>query len=220
MDFEPTAKLYCSFMDEIKQRVQVLGDILAIKYPLPRGVAAELCHLQLRFICELIALGCLVAHGDIQDVRKELEKQYHPREILKRLEGLHPSFYPVPGNQKTDPGTGAVLGLEIIKDGFLTKPELLSLYGMCGDVLHLGSLKSVLAESKTSWEPEKIAGWRDKIVRLLNHHQIQLFDSPDQLWVIMAGAGDNKVHFSLMHSTEASTPLKGVPRIQILPHKD
>jgi hypothetical protein len=64
-DPKATIELYCGLMEEIKIRQQVISTILERKLSLPVRVAHELCYLQLRMICELIAIGCLVAHGDI-----------------------------------------------------------------------------------------------------------------------------------------------------------
>ncbi len=40
--------------------------------------------------------------------------------------------------------------------------------------------------------------WIDKIIKLLNHHQIQTAQPDKQLWVLMHGKDDGKVHFALM----------------------
>jgi hypothetical protein len=62
---------YCALMEEIKRRGEAIritaSGQLADRIP-PR-MAEELCYLQLRMICELIALGSLVAHGDIKVTR-------------------------------------------------------------------------------------------------------------------------------------------------------
>jgi hypothetical protein len=84
-------------MEEIKQRKAVITNVLSLRVPLPKIIAFELCFLQLRMTCELIALGCLVAHGDLSAVKsKHLKKAYNPNEIIKELQRLHFDFYPVP----------------------------------------------------------------------------------------------------------------------------
>src|ERR1700689_5024190 len=86
-------------MHEIKQRTVIIGDACLGKYaPSLLPVAAlELCYLQLRMICELIALSSLLAHGDIEAVstRKTLTR-YEADWILDRLFAIHPDFYPQP----------------------------------------------------------------------------------------------------------------------------
>jgi hypothetical protein len=80
-----------------------------------------------------------------------------------------------------------------ITSGFLTKEELLQLYGECGNYLHRGTIRQLLG----SWEPAldfgKIALWNKKIVTLLNHHQIQTSQIDMQIWVLMQ-TEDGDVH--------------------------
>lgn len=60
------ASLYADLMNEVKVRIAAIdagtGGLLGA---LPAPIVQEHCYLQLRMCCELIALGCLVAHGDI-----------------------------------------------------------------------------------------------------------------------------------------------------------
>jgi len=75
---------------------------------------------------------------------------------------------------------------------------LLKLYGECGNYLHRGSIRQLL----TKWEPtldfKAISVWLDKLVKLLDHHQIQTSDPEKQLWVLMHDGKDGKVHWSVM----------------------
>jgi hypothetical protein len=107
----------------------------------------ELCYVQLRKICEVFALGCLAAHGELPDVHSKLvQKTSSADRIIKQLTNLHPLFYPVPGEQRLDPVTQKPV--EVIKrtSGFLTKDDLLSLYGECGNYLHRGSMQGASHE--------------------------------------------------------------------------
>src|SRR5262245_46244893 len=92
---------YCDLMEEIKRRLDVVSAIIAGKCgPLPKKVAEELCYLQLRMTCELIAMACRVAHGDISGTRtSSIRKRYEADWIINMLEKLHPAFYPEPSKQ-------------------------------------------------------------------------------------------------------------------------
>jgi hypothetical protein len=65
---------------------------------LPAAIVREVRFLQLRMLCELIALACLMAHGDIPAVQasKKLSKEYSADKIIGQLDALHPNFYPYP----------------------------------------------------------------------------------------------------------------------------
>ena len=54
-----TIGLYCSLMEEIKLRQHVISAVLEKQIVLPLRPAHELCYLQLRMVCELIAVACL-----------------------------------------------------------------------------------------------------------------------------------------------------------------
>jgi hypothetical protein len=198
-DLEKIAPLYASLMEEIKRRVEVSRNVLNETCPVPQMAAFELCYLQLRKICEVFALGCLVAHGDIPGVRtKLLQKTYSADLIIKQLSALHPRFYPVPSTQRLDPATQRPVEVIPITSGYLTRDDLLRLYGECGNYLHRGSIRKLL----TKWEPtldfNKINTWLDKIVKLLNHHQIQTSHPDKQLWVLMHDKDHGRVHCFVM----------------------
>ena len=57
---------YSMLMEEAKDRLSAMDIALEGKTGLSMGAIHELCFLQLRMLCELIALGCLTAHGDLE----------------------------------------------------------------------------------------------------------------------------------------------------------
>jgi hypothetical protein len=199
--------LYAKLMEEIKRRTAAIDQISENTCALPAILVFEFCYLQLRKICEVFALACLAAHGDVPAVRSKLiQKTYNADQIIKQLDKLHPRFYPVPGRQKLDPTNAIPIEVVNIASGYLTKVELLKLYGECGNYLHRGSIRQLLSR----WEPEcdfeKIRDWVRKIITLLNHHQIQLSQEDTQLWVLMQSRKDKKVHWHLMKKLDANDP--------------
>lgn len=163
--------LYTALMEETKARALSINTLTNAPHGLPPPLVREYSFLQLRMICELIALGCLVAHGDLGAAKsKALQKAYKADEILKSLEALHPNFYPVPGK----PVFGDKrLHLDDYDDDFLTKPELIALYGKCGDVLHKGSLRRLITpKSPVQHSFPEVTKWGQKILNLLSVHTI------------------------------------------------
>ena len=189
---------YCTLMEEIKRRIDVIGQLVARKIPLPLIVASELGYLQLRMVAELIAIGCLVAHGDIGGARsKKLRNAYSADFILKRLGDLHADFYPIPGKQELDPETGQPIAIHDIEEPYLTKEQLFELYGECGDFLHRGTLQDLFDGIQPTPNLSRIGKWQKRIVALLNHHQIR-FSNPDyMLCVIMQSKSDGGVSAAL-----------------------
>jgi hypothetical protein len=83
--------LYCALMEEAKHRLACIDGAIDGRTGLPYQAVVEFCFLQLRMLCELIALGCLIAHGDVNPGAK-LRKAYAADEIIGLLEKLHPFF--------------------------------------------------------------------------------------------------------------------------------
>ena len=205
-DLQKSCQTYARLMQEIKRRHSVIAEVLNQTIPMPQMAAFEFCYLQLRKICEVFALGCLAVHGDIPEVRSKLvEKTYSADQIMKRLIQIHPQFYPVPSKQTVDQVTQKPIELTPVGTGFLTKDELLTLYGECGNYLHRGTIRQLLSK----WEPtpdfEKITRWGSKLVALLSHHQIQTSQPDLQIWFLMH-AEDGNVHWSIMEKLAADDP--------------
>jgi hypothetical protein len=165
------AKLYASIMEEVKTRSFSINTITNSPNGLPSPFVREYCFLQLRMLCELIALGCLVAHGDIEATKAaSFQKAYKADEILKRLEALHPNFYPSPRKPVFGPNS---LHLADYEAEFLTKSELITFYGKCGDVLHKGSLRRLISsKSPIQNSFPDINKWGQKVLNLLSVHII------------------------------------------------
>jgi hypothetical protein len=183
--------LYASLMEEAKARMAAIDATLGGKTQLEEIFGDEFCTLQLRMLCELIALGCLVAHGDIQATQTgRLQKEYSAEKICERLEKLHADFYPHPVRQVA-PNPPHHLGLEDIVTGYLTKTELVRLVGRCGNVLHRGSAKTLLSPRVLG--PAEIAAWTLKIRTLLDIHWFALVSGEPHYLCSMTGGEDGGV---------------------------
>jgi hypothetical protein len=163
---------YGRLLEEAVIRLKTTEGLIDGRFGVPQSLVAELGYLQLRMLCEVVALCCLIAHGDIEATRTtKLQKEYSADSILKKLEHLHPNFYPHPVNISPTP-----IGhhLDRIADGFLTKNELLSLYHECGARLHRGSLAKFRSSAPRVHEVDltKLREWLLKFVVLLRSHHV------------------------------------------------
>jgi hypothetical protein len=93
---EASKYLYHSIMEEVMIRAFSINTAIKTPTKIPQPLILEYCYLQARMLCELIALGCLVAHGDITNTNYFQNKAYKADDILQQLEKLHPNFYPIP----------------------------------------------------------------------------------------------------------------------------
>lgn len=171
-------------MEEAKARAMSINALTGDQRGIPSPFVREYCYLQLRMLCELIALACLVAHGDIvASSSKELPKLYEPGKIFRRVSELHPDFYPVPCvPQRTADGWH----LAEYEKPFLRREQLETLWNDCGAILHRGSLKK-LVSSTTPFQNNfrDVNEWGQKILNLLSVHRILHREGSSGLIVFM-----------------------------------
>ena len=96
MEDQDTRKisLYAAIMEEIKFRIAAIEGLHSGKINIHSALINEMSFLQLRMICELIALGCLVAHGDIEETTS-LQRSGPPTRSSTNYLSFMPT-YPVP----------------------------------------------------------------------------------------------------------------------------
>jgi hypothetical protein len=196
---------YSMLMEEAKYRLLAIEITLKGETGLPTGAIHEFCFLQLRMLCELIALGCLTAHGDIETGK--LKGAYEADKIIRRLQKLHPEFYPLAATQtKAGPDLyDAVLR----RDGFLTKEELVKLYARCGSVLHRGSFRALSSRQYEAADFNEIASWKKKIEALLGYHAIFMSDNKTMaLFVLRNKENNDQVQWVTLEREQLMSMLK------------
>jgi len=97
---------YLDLMVEAKARILGINTLIQDQRGIPSPLVREYGVLQIRMLCEIIGLGCLVAHGDlVAKASTKLKKAYSPDEIFAALDKLHDDFFPMPIRpEKTDTG--------------------------------------------------------------------------------------------------------------------
>jgi hypothetical protein len=199
-------------MEEARFRIEAMDAALSGRLLLPDMILEEFVYLQIRLLCEIVALGCLVAHGDFtQDQLTKLRNAYDADTIIKNLAALNPTFFPRPIVMTVRPASpsepkGAVQ-LEAVPEGsFLTKDELLTLYGRTGNYLHRGKLKQLDSRPPyTAVDMPRATASARKVLGLLNQHHIR---SPDNLrhWLCALKGPDGKVMLAQAESPPPAPP--------------
>ena len=160
---------YLNILAEIKHRLDAVDHVLNGQIPIAAKVAEELCILQFRFVCELIAIGCLVLHNDLALSKSGvLAKAWNAGQIFKRLGTLHPDFYPHP----LKPDTGNKFRWETFEGNYMTKDSIIEIYDKeFGAALHRGTVRKIFKDDPPLDFP-KIQKHRIKLTNLLNRHTI------------------------------------------------
>jgi hypothetical protein len=186
--------IYANLMEEAKARIAAVDAAINGRINLPDMILEEFVYLQLRLLCEIIALGCLVAHGDLtQSKITKLRDAYDADTIVKTLETLNPTFYPLPVKltiRPPGPGDPGEVRIDDVPKGtaFLTKKDLLAIYGRTGNYLHRGKLRKLESRPPyTGVDLPTATEWAKKFVRLLDQHKIQ---SPDNKKGWLCGMND------------------------------
>lgn len=184
---QATMAFYGELMTEIKVRTV---SILSLPHTdsVPAQIVYESSYLQLRMICELIAIACLVVHGDIPATKsRKMMDTWQADKIMNRLSEIHGDFYPRPVKAQVDDK----FKIDSVTEGFLTKADLVLLYNKCGDRLHRGTVKNARYRvNPQNVTFDQIKMWHEKIVHLLQHHWIKVFGSDDQIGIQMNEVGE------------------------------
>jgi hypothetical protein len=190
---EAANRLYMNLMEEAKARFACINAAINGSLVLPEALVREIGFLQLRMLCELIALGCLIAHGDVREKTKNLSKEFAADRIIHRLSQLHPAFYPYPVRVEVDNVKNHVQLHDQTKS-FRRQDELPKLYFRCAEFLHRGTVRKLASTRAPETllvaqkDFKEIGNWTNKIIALLNDHRISSIDNRRHLIVIMSAA--------------------------------
>lgn len=190
--------LYMELMEEAKLRLFSIQFAVQGRTGIPQPFIREFSYLQLRMLCELIALSSLVAHGDIRETKsKSVQEKWAAGEIIGTLDNLHPNFYPRPLVFKG--GADRTHEFDDMRSGFLTKEKLKTLNGRCGEIVHRGiarTLRPIDRDAKL--DLSDVVKWTDEITALLKVHLISLIDGETHyLCLLVRGKDDDRVQLSV-----------------------
>jgi hypothetical protein len=153
--------------------------------------------LEFRHITELVAIGCLLAHGDFA-AYKAFEKEYSPVDVFKRLDGIWPHFFPQPTTAEMKDGHYFV---EVnSKPNAMTRKEVESLWSRSGDKLHRLSISKFFKKRLPVTPKDAVAEMRTitkRVVDLLDTHCITL-DAPKRLLLVSLSEPDCRVRAQSM----------------------
>lgn len=163
---------YLPLMHEVVIRIELVAHACEGKLNLLPPYAREYAYLQFRYICELIALGCLQLHGDLPLAsKKATQKQWNAEKIMKMLEGDYKHCFPQSVIREKNANRHNIKANA--KPNALTLKEFKKLYIECGEVLHRGTVRSIKASFlENDHDYQKIIDWQTKLVDLMNEHLI------------------------------------------------
>ena len=171
-DESRAVKGYLKLMHEIVVRLELVAQACTGNLNLTPPYAFEYCYLQYRRICELLALGCLQLHGDIEATQTtSATKEWNAKKIMSLLHRNHPHAFPQCATQTK---VGEIWSINAnSKPNAMTFADFKTLYNTCGQVLHRGTIRSIESEKPLDKSDyDRLMLWSHKIVDLLNQHII------------------------------------------------
>jgi hypothetical protein len=206
--------LYANLMEEVKVRFDVINHGALGRTGLAAPFVREFLYLQIRILCELIALGCLVAHGDMAILKShKIGRSYSADEILDRMTSLRPHFYPTPMKEKSVKsidGLRRLHDLEAVNPSPLPKEELLAIHGKTHKHLHRGSLKKLLSADTPldlNINVPEIITQAQKMSDLLAHHLIAINEHQLIVCLLKNPMQNDRVQVVTAQRTELQLPI-------------
>lgn len=188
----PELRKYVACMSQIKRRLNTINSI--VNGSLSLGNAEyddELLSIQIRKTLELVAFSSMVANKEqYSRAYRNFAQHWNAKDMLTSLERINSDFYPAPIYIKEKSKDG-VLHIDFIKHGYLTKDQFVSLYNMCGGVLHS---KNPYASRRTATLKKSDANkWLIRIVKLLAFHRARFVQGEAGWLVVLEHESDGNV---------------------------
>jgi hypothetical protein len=190
-----SAEQYADLMQEAKARLTSLKIVLNADIGLPAIAVQDFGYIQLRMLCELIALACIVAHGNMAPTKAKLRNEWRAGKIISELGKAHSGFFPRSATQKIANPPKII----VRKTGDpVSKDELKRLHASCGHKLHRGDVSALdkISEKTLTANLNQIVQWTSRLTDLLGTHVISLVDRKTIYLCTLSTAPDGRVSFS------------------------
>jgi len=194
---------YADFVSEISKRLDAIAasfdELTANAEHANAWQNCDFCWLQIRKICELMAVSVVAAHHFDGGHALETNK-WSPKDVLLDIAKMnnHPTPIPISDNFADGPNGER----QIILSSKAIEMKLISeIYGRCGDILHVGSLNRILEKKVPAYDLAKMAAWLTGFRRLISNHVLFL---PGMKKVLVCWWGGSQRQIFLMESEGAN----------------
>jgi hypothetical protein len=189
------AAIYRAFMEEIKTRltaIQFSVDGMRARPKEPLGfIQAESAILQLRNVCELMALSALAAHQPF-GLADELLDSWNARLGFRDLAKLNARCFPRPIKSITVQPEGHK-HIDDSPEGLPTLRGLIKCYLKCGSLLHRGIVRHAFEGTQKLYDIDWLDDWAVRIGELLVRHTMVIPEHGLALLIDFYGDKDDQV---------------------------
>lgn len=189
-------ELYASLMEEVKTRLNAIKPIL-LALGKDGGnptdfLQAEFCMLQIRMVCELIAIAAAIAHSPFV-LTKDILKSWNATRAFGYLTEVNEHCFPKTAVAERIDGR---VHLHILENS-VSRADLSAIYERCGEMLHRGMVKHVLNGRERIYDMRQIHEWGQNLATLLSCHVILLLEVEQVLFVDLTGGPEGRVQVAL-----------------------
>ena len=214
---EPVDSKYPVVMDHAVERVLAAAESLDELNDNPDHPSAwkncDFVALQVRKLCELFLLGSSLAH--VEDGHDQFDlKEWHPDKAFKQLQQLNDNPMAIPMRMATLEGGERQLQPVSMH---LPNDVLGTIYGRCGDLLHIPSAHRILKGKVGEFDIQLFASWIRGFHRLLECHAILVPQIQTVYLCIWSGKSGEKVQCNRLAALGPSTfSTDGLPQFDLL----
>ncbi len=193
---------YVSLMKEIKLRIDVIFFFMrGGGHALYEPTTIESMCLQVRKILELIAMASLVANkAAYSRVYNDFAKTWNAKFLLRQLKEVNPDFYPEPIVETPSDQAGVKMEWADRAQDYLSQREFVKVYEKCGAIMHWGNPFG--SQVDYVYYKKQLPVWCQRIMNLLNSHQIRLAGDDRIFLIHMKEEGDDEIHYYVFEPTE------------------
>jgi len=169
-----------SAMGELKLRFAMIDYIKRSNHPI--GLINEICFLELRHVCELLSICCLIARGDYT-THEALHDDYAPGKIFSALRKQWEDFFPQDIIVTQEAG-GIHIRANTNKAAVVSQQEIINIWNLSGALLHRGSISHYMKRQflDTIFDA-RIDAYVSKIFSLMKLHTITI-ETPKTLLLV------------------------------------
>lgn len=178
-------------LDAVDQAWERLRSVDQDATPFDWTYTVERIALHLRKVVELIVFSSLVANQDkYRQVHPSYATHWRIGDILKKLDAIHPEFFPVNRTMTTTVGGG----IDLVRSArpAATREELERLYSQCSKLIHSAQPLRHGRRMEVQLDRTPVE-WTALIRGLLDEHTIKFVDGLDLFFVQMVAPPDGNV---------------------------
>lgn len=207
MPREAVESLYLPVVESVVQRILVAEDALAQVERTPGNplnfVGCEIAVLQVRMICELFLLGSTATH--LHEAGLEIsDTKWRPKDTFAQLNKLNEHPLPLPVEVQLH-ARGEGQHHLVPKSQPVPFEALSRIYGICGDLLHVPTVRQITTNRLPEFDVAQIWTWLKGFREIAMGHALMLPERQVVMFCVWSGLQENRAEAFRLDAVGPST---------------